>query len=345
MEPLVSGNEPSSPSEAVHAADPAQAPLGCLELLDRAGRVVGRFPLAGEALRLGRAYDNDVVLDDPYVCPHHLEVCWTDEGLAVRDLESVNGLLVGKGEKREARALVPSNGRFRIGRTTLRFRSRDFPLPPTWVDRSAHSPLRLFERPWFLALAYLATLAHLVLGLHLESVEPFDGLHLANEVLAALAVLLVWAGLWAFPSKLVAHRWNFFIHSGIACAGLLGLGLWETAAGYACFALDLDGALPLLENIGYFTLVGGVVYAHLSYVTAAAPLRLARWALAIALVLVGLEVLVAQLEQREFSDSPNYTFTLKPPAFRWAPGATAEEFFARAEDLRRRVDAEGAKKD
>ena len=45
------------------------APLGYVEILDGKGGVVERFPVIESfPIKIGRAYDNDVILSDPYVC-------------------------------------------------------------------------------------------------------------------------------------------------------------------------------------------------------------------------------------------------------------------------------------
>jgi pSer/pThr/pTyr-binding forkhead associated (FHA) protein len=50
-----------------------------------------RHDLKPGRLRLGRAADNDVVLDDGSVSQHHCEVEWSGDEVRVRDLGSLNG--------------------------------------------------------------------------------------------------------------------------------------------------------------------------------------------------------------------------------------------------------------
>jgi len=49
------------------------------------------FPFVGEAIRIGRHPNNDVVLDDPKVSRFHAEILSTQGGAEVRDLETTNG--------------------------------------------------------------------------------------------------------------------------------------------------------------------------------------------------------------------------------------------------------------
>ena len=49
-----------------------------VEVLSRQHDVISRHRIAdvaeGASIRIGRAYDNDVVIDDAYVAPHHLQL-------------------------------------------------------------------------------------------------------------------------------------------------------------------------------------------------------------------------------------------------------------------------------
>ena len=66
-----------------------------VEILSRHHDVVARYRCEDGA-RIGRAYDNDVVVDDPYVAPHHARIVRDEAGeLFAEDLGSVNGLYAG----------------------------------------------------------------------------------------------------------------------------------------------------------------------------------------------------------------------------------------------------------
>ncbi|HEY2921351.1 MAG TPA: FHA domain-containing protein, partial [Candidatus Binatia bacterium] len=72
------------------------APLGYVEVLDAKGNVTERVPVDSFPVQVGRAYSNQVVINDPYVCPVHLAIERDeDDRLIARDLDSVNGLCSG----------------------------------------------------------------------------------------------------------------------------------------------------------------------------------------------------------------------------------------------------------
>ena len=72
-----------------------------LVLLDteRAGTV---YPLSGEELRIGKASENDVVIDHPTVSRNHLVVRRHGDRFLVQDLDSTNGTFLDGAQVREA---------------------------------------------------------------------------------------------------------------------------------------------------------------------------------------------------------------------------------------------------
>ncbi len=74
------------------------------------------------ALILGAGRGADLTIADRTVSARHCEVCWTEQGVMLRDLSSKNGLYVGAA--RVAAALLIEDGAsFVVGRTTVTLRS------------------------------------------------------------------------------------------------------------------------------------------------------------------------------------------------------------------------------
>src|SRR5690606_23682810 len=103
------GPQPRGAARAAHAAGrlpceragarpalprgPRVAAMMWIEVLNREGDVVARERIPADEARIGRAFDNDVVLSDPHVAPHHLRVSRAGDGtLVAEDLGTINGL-------------------------------------------------------------------------------------------------------------------------------------------------------------------------------------------------------------------------------------------------------------
>ena len=88
-----------------------------------------RLRFAGPEVRVGRGYDNDVVIDDPYVAARHLRVFRDEEGqLVAEDLGSVNGLYLDRDSRRRARILIDPERPLRVGYTLVRVRGPGYAM-------------------------------------------------------------------------------------------------------------------------------------------------------------------------------------------------------------------------
>ena len=97
-----------------------------VEVLDRHGEVAARHrfdDIARWPVRVGRAPDNDIVLDDPHVAPHHAQISMDRDGnLHIDDEGTLNGVINESTHQRQARIACTSQPLVRLGRTRLRIR-------------------------------------------------------------------------------------------------------------------------------------------------------------------------------------------------------------------------------
>ena len=69
--------------------------IGLLEVLDRDDHVRHYLPIAAWPVHAGRAVDNDLVIDDPHIAPHHFRIDADETGVFVQVGDTVNGLRAG----------------------------------------------------------------------------------------------------------------------------------------------------------------------------------------------------------------------------------------------------------
>jgi hypothetical protein len=310
---------------------------GFLEVLDRAGHVTQRVRITSLPLWVGRAYDNDVIIEDFYVSPRHLRLeVGEDHRLVAEDLDSVNGLFGESNSRHQKRINLASGQAVRIGHTLLRYRDRNYVVPPARKDWHAWNVLRAFENPLMLLLIFALTWGLLLTHNLMSNVEKRESAEIAYELISPFLLILLWAGLWAFASKLLSNRFNFMIHCAIACLGLIALTSYNTMIGYVVFSVGADDVHLLLEFAGILSILGVMFYAHLRFCTLAASEHLAAIVLIIVAV-ASLLLLERHIHSDEFSAYPEYEATLKPPAYRWVPGETVDSFFAHTQELRAKL--------
>ena len=289
---------------------------------DAHGRVALRsVPVSRWPLTIGRALDNDLVLDDPYVAPHHavIERAAGDDGggadatLVLRVLDTVNG--VGHDGVVVARnghtALGPGGAALQIGATRLKLR-----LPGEVLAAEKVLPGVVPGQRLKLAAVALALLA-LVLAEHWIALDPGADLSAWLAVVVGVPLAVVgWSGVWALVSKLFQHRFDFGGHLRIALPWLLGLSL--AAALQPVLAAML--AWPWLwQATGpvQALLLALLVRAHLVHVLPQHPRIVGATVAALLLVGGGVQVAMTWRAMDALRPLP-YMSTLPPPALRLA---------------------------
>jgi hypothetical protein len=310
--------------------------LTFVEVLGRGGEVVQRHPVARLPATLGRAYDNDVILDDPYVAPHHLRLERAESGeLALVDLESRNGLFALDPTTRVARAPARPEARFRIGHTQLRIRPRSYAVA---AEREVAGRKPWFRRPVAFVGLWAAALACVLIYAFTSTIERIEPLKLAMPAVWVTLGLCVWASVWAFAGKALAGRGNFVAHLTIGLAAFVLLIVTITLGGYAAFAFS-SSAIDEGTIVPIAAVLAWALYRHLALVSRQPRGMLALAAVGIVVGAFGVLSLAEQAGQRDNLARMAFLKEIKSPAVRLVPGASPEAFFAAAQDLKPTVDA------
>ena len=311
---------------------------GYLEVLDRSGNVTQRHAIAALPVSVGRAYDNDLVVADPYVCGRHLTVTLDNAGqIVAEDLDSVNGLFAAGSKQRRHRCTLTSGEPVRFGHSRLRYRSRSFAVAPALPDHSPGLGLGLLESPIVQFLLCAAALFTVWMSGYLGSVDRREVAQPLFDLIGPAGGVLVWAGLWTFAGRVMSHRVKFLSHCAIAASAILAVTVLDAGIEYVAFAFSVDEVRTALSALMAFVVLSIMMYAHLRFSTLALPRRLRVSATVFALVAVGLITLRTEISDDEFATSPRYEGTLKAPQYKIARTVPSEAYFAELESLRDRV--------
>jgi hypothetical protein len=314
------------------------AALGYIEILDGKGGVSERIAVDGFPVTIGRAYGNQVILTDPFVCPRHLKITQDEQGrLLASDLESVNGVYPALGNERVAQLELQSGSQFRIGHTLLRYVSVDHLLAPTLIDGAVKvSPL---ASPYAAVILGAVLVLLLCLDAYLSSVERVTVAKVIGETWVTVSMLATWAGMWALASRIVVSRFNFARHVTIACLALLTISALGVVAEWSEFFLPWIPMLWIAGVFGYGLVLAGLVYGHLG--SASLLRRRSRlWsAAAVSLVVVGTSAISDFAARSKFSTIMEYTGVVKPIDAAWVPATSVDEFVASADKLKMDLDA------
>ena len=317
-----------------------------VEVLDpRTGEVRVRRRLDAGPVTLGRGYDNDIVLDDAYADARHARIVSDETGaLVIEDLGSVNALFrPGPGGARQTRVVVHPDLEVRVGRTRLRFRDSDAPLPPALPDlptSAGRMPRPRWVGTWWgqLGVTVVATAA---LGwiAWLGNYTASPGSEVASTTLGILLIAALWAGIWAVASRIVVQRFRFLGHLAVVSAMTLGGFVLVAADEWVTFLFPDSAWKNLLAGVAGFFMIATLVAGHLA-LSSTMP-RHRRWTAGFVTcaVLFAIGAVFTLVEDQSFSDVPAFSATLKPFPARWLPTATVEEFGLVEDDLKGQVDA------
>jgi hypothetical protein len=305
-----------------------------VEVLSRQRTVVSRQRCAGNPIRIGRAYSNDVILDDPHVAPEHVSIAHDDEGgFIAHDLGSANGIYAEHGHRRLDRIALGDDTQFRIGNTWLRVRT----------GGHAVAPERAFDRDgrsWPLVLA----LAGAVLGIEgtvlwLTDYSEPKAVAYVVPLLGLGFAIAIWSVTWAMLSRIVAGQARIAVNLRITLLGALALEAWYVLSDLGAFGFA-SNALVTYRYIGFWCIIAGLAVIEMRLIS---PTRTAlKGGLVAAVVLSGIAVQTLL----QFGTWPRlnqgYVRLLMPPALRFLPAANEASFFTAVEKLQGELDKDRA---
>ena len=295
------------PAVPVAPAAPAAA---VVELLGRDGRASLVQRVTHWPVRIGRSPACDIVLDDAHLAAEHAELHLTPEGrVRLKLLDTRNGGAIGArrlGAGSEAE--LPAGGAFRLAGCSLRLRTSSDELAPEQM---------LFVQPvrhWALLPALLLSMLFFQWVESWSAVDPGTRwIDYAAPLLAPLAFVLAWAGLWSLASQLFQHRFPFTTHLRRALLVIVALKLLEWLLPALAYAfswprlMGLDGVVQ--------PLAGGLLVAWHARLVWPGARRTLDAGIA-ALLLLGLGLQIGGRQEQQYVFGPPYLASLPPPALR-----------------------------
>lgn len=282
---------------------------------------------------VGRSFDNDVILSDPYVSSRHLVVERAGEVVRIRDEGSENGTYIG-GVKYLGREIeVPSGTEILIGKTRLRIYLQAHPVAPARALVENNAFLKLTGNPvfaWGLAVA-VAGLA--LLEAHWGTTRNESFVKLLPAPIGVVSSVLVWAGFWAFIGRLLRHKMCFWEHVSICSLWFLLGEFVGNAVQYISFYANSKMAgviLGYVLNSGLFIAALFVTLTFAANMTSKKKIIFAGVFTGVTVLsFAGLRLSIAEY----YAWEPPYDIVLKPPVFGVRPGRPVSGFVEQTDRL------------
>jgi hypothetical protein len=303
-----------------------------VEILARNGDVLHRHKVTQLPIRIGRSYDNEIILDDAHSAASHAVVEVDEHSqIVLRDLGSKNGT-VYKG-RRHASVTLDGDTVVRLGHTRLRVRPYDFPVAEEIADTTMHG----WEgaTPATIGLVLIAVFS--CLETWLSDVEPFALIRYLLVLASSLAAGLLWAGVWALANRLFGSHARLGRHLFILGSALATVGLWRAGSSVLAYAWSAE-SLTRYGNLVTLAIACGMVFFHLLTIKPHHPRRFLITATVMLLAGSGLMVM-ANLQSTGRAADELYMSVLLPPEVRHSEARSVDQFMANAGKLKTALDA------
>lgn len=307
-----------------------------IEMLARNGAVESRHPVSAWPVRIGRGYDCDVILDDPYVAPLHCVI--SEAGAKQFSLEPLspgNGVQVA-GRQLDQVTLITSDDVIRCGHTQFRIRPADYPVPPEQAF-SRHLTLR---DPPALVLALIFLLGITFLDAWLDYTHENLASKLFFDPVAMCLLALALAIPWALAGQAASGKGNYVAHA--AATTLLFGSIEAVFILTELFRYAFISDWPTQVGVGLvFLSIALALYYQSRLALRTSAKVIAVWCAVVAFGLVSFWQISDWLDDRKDMEKMAFNRAVAPPALLVTKGESVEEFVSAATVLRTSVDGVG----
>jgi hypothetical protein len=304
-----------------------------VEVLNSSGDVQTRQKCSALPIRLGRGYNNDIILDDPHTAPEHAIIEHDEIGaLTLRNLSSQNGIKI-KG-KNYPHIKLNGDTIAQLGHTHIRVRDSHYVVSAELSDSSHHA-----WQGWQLLIFSLLIIGALSWSdFWLDDIDEKKITAYITNILTWLLSAGAWAGLWALANRVFGKSANFNRHLLTLSCGMLALSISEYIYTLLAFSLSWDWPILYKGHI-IIAIMITMIYYHLRLINLRKQKLLKFLCVGAAIVISGLKLMTNYQSTNKYADALYVNETL-PPVMRISRNHSVEEFGQSIYDLKKELDTE-----
>jgi len=307
-----------------------------IEVVDRHAHVTQRYFFCHREVTFGRAYDNDVILDDLHVDACHAKLILGEQGdLRLQDNRSLNGIRLRRGSR-------ANNTHF-----DLRF-GEEFCLGDTWirvVDPKRQVPqakslqgdtplLKSLHSLWFSVAVSVLAIAWLMYQEYLKTVEEIEVDALVTQLFGLASVLILSALGLSFLGRVLRRQSLFSFNLSLVSGSLVLIILGEYLLKIALFNVSLPALYWWLDLLWVAAVVAlfcwGLTYSVVKMIRVKQILLIA----ATPLLLVMLSAITHHYdEHRKFHYRPALSVAFLPESYRFSRPISDEAFLLQVQSV------------
>lgn len=312
-----------------------------IELLNKQHKVTERHRFTQARISVGRAYNNDLILYDKHVSPHHAELVLSeDDRWQLIDLASLNGSFVEPAVPVTQATELQSGQLCWLGEQALRIYDEHHPVAPALPYNTMEQRLRRFGHPALIVMLALFLVAEELFSLWLTA--PDLGQNRWSRNLFNLPLLMLglamWPALLALWAKINQHEARFLPQLGITFAVVVVMECWQALIGVLNFSLNGATAVVWLGEFGQTALIILLLSANFYLALQMAAWKKIAVASGLGLLLSLQGVAVSLLFEEQAQLQPQFDNSLMPLTFYLNSPVNSVDFAKDSEELFRLTD-------
>jgi hypothetical protein len=309
-----------------------------LELLSRKNIPLKHYKFEQDYVCVGRDFNNDLRLDDPYVCPSHMLVAIDPESgkLMVNDCQSTNGIKVNNKFVRQA--TLNSHDIIKIGRTRLRIIDTKVPLVEAIPLSELEENMSWLNQSFLAICLSFVCLGFLLLTKYLGSVQEFNLIKALPSELGQLAVFSLWPLSFAILAKVVKKESHIVSQFSLTWLLVLLTNTLILLQKIAIFNIHPGTWFIWLELLIFALVVGGFIWLSLFIAFHQTNHRRNIIACSMTFIILAPIYALGFLNNDEFESRPSYNPVLLPPTYNLTSAVPTDKFIENANSLFTQVD-------
>lgn len=299
-----------------------------IELAARGHKSSGFQRFDAQRIRIGRAYDNDLIVDEIHVSPHHAELVCDESGAWwLHDLGSSNGLMNRRHHRLVSPLRIHSGDDVWLGKVHLRFFDPAHRVEDAVQLGATETMLHSMTNP-VLAFFIVVCAIALLTGIEWQqSFKPLRWKEFLPEAIGLPVSAIVWASIWAGIGRLLKHDSRFVAQIIVSFVYLIAMQLWIGITAVVAFNSSSFVMFKALLYGGSGALLALLLLFNLRLATSMNGRQRVTYANGIAWSLVALMVVLAEYGTRERFGQPKYVSAMFPPITRVAPSVSVQQYY------------------
>lgn len=293
----------------------------------RHGRTAEIHKSRGQDVKIGRGFNNDLVLTDPYVTPDQLRITNADGQWFVEVLDDTNPVLLNGNAVRGDTEQIKPGDKLKVGRTNLFIFSEAHPVEAThklllssWLHGDNAGLLVPFS-----LLILVCLLDMFVDYINYATTDEWS-VYLYGGVALGVLILL-WAGAWALLGRIIRHQSYFATQLRVTSAVFGAVIPLYYAIGYIFY---ISNSTVIYESLNYFLgLTVLAVLLKLNLLLSTSIKHTTGWAFGVSATVFISAYALINIDHDEFAAHPTYPAQLKPPFAHITGDRSIDQYFNR----------------